>query len=320
MSWDNTAPLAIPAAAGQNNAAPTALGAAAAPSNVAPGVFAAAGGHNNGAPSAIAAAGVQTGAVPGSFAASTGAAVAFVGDLTNASAIIATTAPYVALLAVGMGVRGAGVPAGATIAALGATTVTLSKNATATAAGVALNAYRPPVILAADPAMNNAVPVAVAAAPGHNNSAPGAFDPAAAMSALAPTAIGAAAAHNNAAPGAIAAAPGAGNAEPGAVPPAAASTDTPPFPIGSNPSALSLPVMPSAFTPAFVQLTGGGNSLSTLTASVADAAAGRIVQGVVNGELKSYQVRAGTDAQALPGIVRPANFNDPANAVVFVQL
>ncbi len=87
-------------------------------------------------------------------------------------------------------------------------------------------------------------------------------------------------------------------------------------PIGEPPA--SLLNMPSTFTPAFVELAAGGNSLNTLNASPADI--GKVVQGTVGGQLKSYQVRAGTDAQDLPGLVRPANFNDPANAVVFVQL
>lgn len=81
----------------------------------------------------------------------------------------------------------------------------------------------------------------------------------------------------------------------------------------------SLVSMPSTFTPAFVELDGGGQSLSTLSANQADAAAGRLVQGTVGGELKTYQVRAGADAQALPGIVRPANFHAVNNAVVFVS-
>lgn len=94
--------------------------------------------------------------------------------------------------------------------------------------------------------------------------------------------------------------------------------DTPAAPISLDGSVPSLPNMPATFQPAFVELTGAGPSLATLTASVADI--GKIIQGTVNGELKSYQVRAGTDAQALPGIVRPLNFNADTNAVVFVQL
>lgn len=76
--------------------------------------------------------------------------------------------------------------------------------------------------------------------------------------------------------------------------------------------------MPASFTPAFTELTGGGNCLDSLSASGADI--GKILQGTVNGELKSYQVRAGTDETDLPGIVRPLNFDAEANAVVFVQL
>lgn len=76
--------------------------------------------------------------------------------------------------------------------------------------------------------------------------------------------------------------------------------------------------MPASFTPAFTELTGGGNCLDSLSATVADI--NKVLQGTVNGELKSYQVRAGSDATSLPGIVRPANFNAVTNAVVFVQL
>lgn len=76
--------------------------------------------------------------------------------------------------------------------------------------------------------------------------------------------------------------------------------------------------MPSTFTPAFVELTGGASSLDTLQPTVADV--GKILQGTVDGELKSYQVRAGTDATDLPGIVRGANFDAIDNAIIFVQV
>lgn len=101
----------------------------------------------------------------------------------------------------------------------------------------------------------------------------------------------------------------------------AAYTDQPPTALvwGSN-SPAALPSMPSTFEPAFINLEGVGPTLKTLTANVADATAGKIVQGTVNGVLKSYQVRAGTDAEDIPGIVRPANFHADNNAVVFVQL
>jgi hypothetical protein len=88
----------------------------------------------------------------------------------------------------------------------------------------------------------------------------------------------------------------------------------------SDATPLSLPPMPSIFQPAFVELTGGATALAALNASAADAAARRVVQGTVNGQLKAYQVRVGADAQDLPGIVRPANFHAVTNAVVFVQL
>ncbi|MBX3736743.1 MAG: hypothetical protein KF715_08645 [Candidatus Didemnitutus sp.] len=83
-------------------------------------------------------------------------------------------------------------------------------------------------------------------------------------------------------------------------------------------SALSSITMPASFQPAFVNLTGGGNCLDSLNANAGDI--GKVLQGTVNGELKSYQVRAGTDEADLPGIVRPLNFDPDTNPVVFVQL
>jgi hypothetical protein len=78
--------------------------------------------------------------------------------------------------------------------------------------------------------------------------------------------------------------------------------------------------MPSSFTPAFIGLTGVGNTLGSLNASIADAAAGRFVQGqaVAGGPIVTYQVRSGTDPISLPGIVPPANFDSVNNPVVFV--
>ncbi len=101
-----------------------------------------------------------------------------------------------------------------------------------------------------------------------------------------------------------------------------ASTPAPvsPFSYGDTAEAASLPSMPSTFTPAFEGLSGDGPTLKTLTASTADVVAKRVVQGMVDGQLKSYQVRAGTDAEDLPGIVRPANYDADTNAVVFVQV
>jgi hypothetical protein len=77
-------------------------------------------------------------------------------------------------------------------------------------------------------------------------------------------------------------------------------------------------VMPATFSPAFVELTGSAAALDHLTVAPHDV--GRIIQGTVATELKSYQVRAGTDAPALPGLVRPANYHAGTNAFVFVQL
>jgi hypothetical protein len=74
------------------------------------------------------------------------------------------------------------------------------------------------------------------------------------------------------------------------------------------------------FEPAFVELTGGAAALDQQTATLADAANGRILQGTVGGALAAYQVRGGTDATQSPGIIRPLNYNAGSNAVVFVQL
>lgn len=75
--------------------------------------------------------------------------------------------------------------------------------------------------------------------------------------------------------------------------------------------------MPAIFQPAFVELTGAGNTLSTLNASTTDI--GKIVQGTIGGRLHSYQVQAYSGAQVLPGIVLPANYDAVANAVAFVE-
>jgi hypothetical protein len=72
------------------------------------------------------------------------------------------------------------------------------------------------------------------------------------------------------------------------------------------------------FRPIFDGLTGGAGTLSSLSASAADL--GRIVEGVVSGERRAYRVTAGTDAQALPGIVRPVNYHATLNAVLFVAV
>ncbi|MFA6290108.1 MAG: hypothetical protein WC661_22200 [Opitutaceae bacterium] len=78
----------------------------------------------------------------------------------------------------------------------------------------------------------------------------------------------------------------------------------------------SLPNAAAIFHPAFIELTEGDVSLDKLNASSDDF--GKLVEGTVDGERKSYQVRAGTDAQTLPGIVHPANFHAITNPFVFV--
>lgn len=79
----------------------------------------------------------------------------------------------------------------------------------------------------------------------------------------------------------------------------------------------SLPDSQAIFRPIFAGLTGGPGTLASLPANAADI--GRIVEGMVEGERRSYRVAAGTDAQALPGIVRPVNYHATNNAVLFVS-
>ncbi len=87
-----------------------------------------------------------------------------VGDTTNGSAVVANiSAPTIALLTVGMGVRGAGIPLGATISVVGVSSVTLSANATATAVGAALKAHKNPSAVAAAAGFNNTAPSAIPA-------------------------------------------------------------------------------------------------------------------------------------------------------------
>jgi hypothetical protein len=107
---------------------------------------------------------------------------------------------------------------------------------------------------------------------------------------------------------------------PGSATPAPLTT-SPAVPLDPSGVAINtgVPSMPSTFVPAFVELTGAGPSLSTINANAADAAVGKILTGIVAGQVKNYQVRAGTDAQDLPGIVHPLNYNVDTNAVVFVQ-
>src|SRR5262249_47544942 len=68
--------------------------------------------------------------------------ISFTGNTTNGSPTV-TNVSSVTGLAIGMPIAGAGIPAGATIAAVDGTTITLSQNATATVTGVALTAADP---------------------------------------------------------------------------------------------------------------------------------------------------------------------------------
>lgn len=104
------------------------------------------------------------------------------------------------------------------------------------------------------------------------------------------------------------------------IPPADAGADTPPpsaIPLDQGGGPQPLPQVPGIFTPAFTSLTDGDKPLAGLTANASDI--GRIIQGTVEGVRADYEVCAGTDAQAIPGFIRPANFNASTNAVVFAQ-
>lgn len=114
--------------------------------------------------------------------------------------------------------------------------------------------------------------------------------------------------------------PALSNTAPGQTTPLALTDQPPATEVWGSEDPASLPSMPASFQPAFIEVSGVGPTLKALNANAADAAAGKIVQGTVGGVLKSYQVRAGTDDEDLPGIVHPANFNADTNAVVFVQL
>ena len=106
------------------------------------------------------------------------------------------------------------------------------------------------------------------------------------------------------------------NTAPTAIAVGAAPDNTPAVVLGAP--APEFITMPASFNPAFIELTGSAGALDTLNASAADL--NKVLQGTVGGRLKSYQVRAGTDATALPGIVRCANYDGATNAIVFVQL
>lgn len=83
-------------------------------------------------------------------------------------------------------------------------------------------------------------------------------------------------------------------------------------------SVSGLPDRAAIFAPAFHGLTGGGASLDTLNASADDL--GAFIHGKDGEERSVYEVRAGTAAQSLPMIVRPANFHAVNNPVIFAKL
>jgi hypothetical protein len=76
--------------------------------------------------------------------------------------------------------------------------------------------------------------------------------------------------------------------------------------------------MPASFSPAFIGLSEGSGSLSSLNANIGDA--GKVIQGLVNDTLTSYVVTQSSAASSPPGLIRPANFDEEKNPVVFVQV
>ena len=103
-----------------------------------------------------------------------------------------------------------------------------------------------------------------------------------------------------------------------------ANDPTPAIPINLNggPAALNVN-MQSKFQPAFINLSGGGPTLKSLTACAADVGShllGEITNGDGSVSRGEYRVVAGTDAEALPDIVHPANFDAVNNAVIFMRL
>jgi hypothetical protein len=165
-------------------------------------------------------------------------------------------------------------------------------------------------------AFDNGLPVAIAAAEESTGNSPESIATGADASNQAPVAVAAPASFNNTSPGLINAGAGGINQAPEVLVIGPSYTNAVPGSIGA--AALPLITMPASFSPAFVELTGGGAALDTKAAVAADL--GKILQGTVANELKSYQVRAGVDATARPGIVRAANFDALTNPIVFVQL
>lgn len=338
--WDNTPPTAIPPAAAMNNGAPSAIPAAGAPDNTAPTAIPAAGAMNNGAPSAIPAAAAPDNGAPSAVPAmSTG--IAFTGDTTNGSAVVASVgALIIAQLLVGMGVRGAGIPIGATITVVGVNTITLSAQANATAVGVALRAVVSASAIAAAAGMNNGAPSAIPAAGAPDNTAPTAIPAAAAMNNGAPSAIAAAAAPDNAAPSAIPAQSGQTNQPPQFIvgpldPPTDTTVNTPQIVIGGAlvPNAIhgqTRIALDSALTRIQVQLDDpptGGDAVVQLVDGDGQPIADEITipDGEKFGELviaaeDQPGLAAGTDVKIkciTPGLTNPGGFGA---ATLFLQL
>lgn len=75
------------------------------------------------------------------------------------------------------------------------------------------------------------------------------------------------------------------------------------------------------FYPMITGLTGGGSTnLDGIATAGGASVTSRVVQFVYNGALVSYQLRASTAATALPGIVRPVDYDASSNPQVWYQI
>jgi hypothetical protein len=71
--------------------------------------------------------------------------------------------------------------------------------------------------------------------------------------------------------------------------------------------------------PSITSLAGGSSSsLASIASSTLPVS--RVLGIVVNGTLVFYQLQAGSEAQALPGVVRPSDFNSSTNARIWKQV
>jgi hypothetical protein len=75
--------------------------------------------------------------------------------------------------------------------------------------------------------------------------------------------------------------------------------------------------LPGGIHPAVTALTGPASLAAILTAALPP---GHVLGCVINAALSFYPLQSGTDAESLPGIVRPGDFHAAANARVWKQV